>query len=111
MIIKDKEKARVASDFDKQHTESTPQKYFRCGYVHHILAKCTKPPKYNKKRKNKVRFNERVNHALQKEFENGDNYNNKYIYESMAQCFGNVKSPSRYFGDSLQLTNWILDSG
>ena len=24
---------------------------------------------------------------------------------------GNYKSPDRHFGDSLQLTNWILNSG
>ena len=28
----------------------------------------------------------------------------------MAKMTGNEKSPSRYFGDSSQLTNWILDS-
>ena len=29
----------------------------------------------------------------------------------MAQMSGNDESSSRYFDDSLQLTNWILDSG
>ena len=29
----------------------------------------------------------------------------------MAQIYGNDKSTSRDFGDSSQLTNWILDSG
>ena len=29
----------------------------------------------------------------------------------MAQMSGNDKGPSRDFGDSLQLTNWILYSG
>ena len=29
----------------------------------------------------------------------------------MAYFSGNYKSSSRYFGDSSQLTNWILDSG
>ena len=29
----------------------------------------------------------------------------------MARMSGNDKSSSIYFGDSLQLTNWILDSG
>ena len=29
----------------------------------------------------------------------------------MAQISGNDESYSRNFGDSLQLTNWILDSG
>ena len=29
----------------------------------------------------------------------------------MSQMHGNDKSSSRYFGDSSQLINWILDSG
>ena len=29
----------------------------------------------------------------------------------MARIYDNSESPSRYFGGSLQLTNWILDSG
>ena len=29
----------------------------------------------------------------------------------MAQMYGNDESSSRDFGDSLQFTNWILDSG
>ena len=29
----------------------------------------------------------------------------------MARMSGNDESPSRYFGDSSQLTNWVLDSG
>ena len=28
----------------------------------------------------------------------------------MSRMSGNEKIPSRYFGESLQLTNWILDS-
>ena len=32
------------------------------------------------------------------------------IYVSMAQMSSNIESPRRYFGDSLQLTNCILDS-
>ena len=29
----------------------------------------------------------------------------------MARMYDNYEFPSRYFGDSSQLTNWILDSG
>ena len=29
----------------------------------------------------------------------------------MAKMYDNDKSPSRYFSESFQLTNWILDSG
>ena len=45
-------------DLDKQGTERTPQKCFRCGSEDNIIAKCTKPPKDNKKRQNQVRFSD-----------------------------------------------------
>ena len=35
----------------------------------------------------------------------------KYIYASMERMSGNDKCPSGNFGDSSQLTNWILDYG
>ena len=38
------------------------------------------------------------------------NYYQK-IYASMACMYSNVESPRRDFGESLQLTNWILESG
>ena len=43
-IRKDKGKYCAASDLDKQQTERTPHKCFRCGYVHNLIAKCPKPP-------------------------------------------------------------------
>ena len=52
-IRKDKEKYCVAGDSEKQGTERTPCKCFRCGSVDNIIAKCPKTPKDNKKRKNK----------------------------------------------------------
>ena len=42
---------------------------------------------------------------------NGENKIDQTIYASMARMSGNDKCPSGNFGDSLQLTNWILDSG
>ena len=33
------------------------------------------------------------------------------IYVSMSQISSNIEIPRRDFGHSLQLTNWILDSG
>ena len=33
------------------------------------------------------------------------------MYTSMARIYDNNECSSRYFGDSSQLTNWILDSG
>ena len=54
-----------------------------------------------------MRFNEKFNHAC----DNGKNKCDQYIYESMARMSGNEECPSENFGDSSQLTNWILDSG
>ena len=33
------------------------------------------------------------------------------IYTSMACIYSNAEIPIRYFGDSSQLSNWIIDSG
>ena len=41
----------------------------------------------------------------------GDDDNNKNIYELMARMSVNDESSSRDFGGSLQSKNWILDSG
>ena len=71
-----------------------------------MIAKCPKPPKDNEKRQNKVSFNEKGNSA----YDNGKNNCDQKIYASMARMSGNDKCPSKSFGDSSQLTNWILDS-
>ena len=84
---------------------------FRCGSVNHIIVKCLKPPKDNKKQWKQVHFNKNCNRALQTESENGDNYNNKRVYAYMAQMYGNDEVSSRDFGDTSKLTNYILDSG
>ena len=84
-----------------------PLKYFRCGSENHIIAKFPKPPEDNEKRRNKVCFNENGNRAC----DNSKNNSDQKIYAYMACMSGNDEFPSGYFGDSLQLTNWILDFG
>ena len=111
MIRKDKKKSHKDGDQEKQRTERTPHKYFRCGSEDHLIAKCPKPPKDNQKLRKKVRFSERGNSASQKERDTGDNDNDQKIYAYMARMSGNDKSPSRDFGGISQLTNWFLDSG
>ena len=54
-----------------------------------------------------VRFNEKVNCAC----DNGKNNNDHKIYASMARMSSKDECSSENFGDSFQLTNWILDSG
>ena len=70
-----------------------------------------KAPKYNDKQQKQVHLSERVNIVSRKECKKGDNDNDQNVYASISQMSGNDESPSRYFGDSPQLTNWILDSG
>ena len=78
----------------------------RCGSEDHLIAKFPKPPKYNEKRKKQVRFNEKGNCAC----DNGENNSDQNTYASMAHMSGNDKCPGGNFGESSQLTNWILDS-
>ena len=86
--------------------ERTPLKFFRCGSEDHMIAKFPRPPKDNEKRRKQVRFNEKGNCAC-------DKSKNKYdqkIYTSMAHMSSNDESSRENYGDSSQLTNWILDS-
>ena len=85
----------------------TPRKCFRYGYEDHLIAKCPKPPKDNEKRQKQVRFNENGNRARH----NGKNNSDQEIYAYMACMSNNDECPSGNFGDSSQLTNWILNSG
>ena len=54
-----------------------------------------------------VCFNENFNRA----YDNGENNRDQKIYASMARMSVNDECPSGNYGDSLQLTNWVLDSG
>ena len=92
---------------ENRRTEHTPRKCFRCGSEYHLIAKCPKPPKDNEKQRNQVRLNEKGNRACN----NSENNSEKKIYASMARMSVNDKYPSENVGDSLQFTNWILDSG
>ena len=87
--------------------ERTPLKCFRCGYEDHIIAKCPKPPKDNDRWRKQLRFNEKGHRAC----DNGKNNYDHNIYASMAQMSSNDKRSIEKYGDSSQLTNWILDSG
>ena len=107
MIRKEKEKARAVDVSSNRNLERPPQKCFRCGSEDHMIVKFSNPPKYNEKRRRQVRFNEKGNRAC----ENGKNNDDQRIYASMARMYSNDKRSSENYGDSLQLTNWILDLG
>ena len=71
-----------------------------------MIKKFPKPPKDNEKRQNKVRFNEKGNRAC----DSGEDNNEYNIYAFMAHISSDDKRKSIKYGDSSQLTNWILDS-
>ena len=87
--------------------ECTIRRYFICGSEDHMIAKFPKPLKDNEKRRRQVSLKEKGNRACDK----GGNNDDHKIYASMAQISSNDKHSSEKYGDSSQLTNWILDSG
>ena len=74
---------------DRQQTERTPRKFFRCVSVDNLISKFSKPPEDNEIQRKKIHFNERGNCASQKEFENSDNDKYQNIYAYMAGMSGN----------------------
>ena len=92
---------------DNRHTKRISQKLFICGSEDHLIAKYQNSLKDNEKRRKQVRLHERGNCAC----DNGENNSAQKIYTYMARMSGNDKCPSEHFGDSLHLTNCILDSG
>ena len=72
-----------------------------------MIAKFPKQPIDNEKCRRQVHFNENFNRASN----NGDDNDDHKIYASMAQMSTDDERKSVKYGDSLQLTNWILDLG
>ena len=72
-----------------------------------MIKKCPKPPKDNEKRQKQVHLNEKGNRAC----DNDKNNDDHKIYAYMERISSNEKRSSEKYGDSSQLTNWILDSG
>ena len=106
-IRKEKEKARAVDVSSNRNSERPPRKCFRCGSEYHMIAKFPNPPKDNEKRQRQVRFNEKGNRAC----DNGEDNDDHKIYASMAQMYSDDKRKSKDYGNSSQLTNFILDSG
>ena len=106
-IRQEKEKSCAAGDSDNRLMERTPRKYLRRGYEYHLITKFPKPLKEYEKRLKQVLFNEKGNRTCN----NSKNNSDQHIYASIAHMSGNDECLSGNFGDSSQLTNWILDSG
>ena len=106
-IRHEKEKAHAVGVSSNMNSERPPQKYFRCVTEDQMIAKCPKPPKDNEKRCKQVRFNEKGNRSCNS-CKNDDDHK---IYASMARMSSDDELKSGKYCDSLQFTNWILDSG
>ena len=72
-----------------------------------MISKFPKPPKDSEKRRKSVRFNEKGNRTC----DNREDENDHNIYAYMARMSSDDERKSGEYGDSSQLTNWILDSG
>ena len=71
-----------------------------------MLEKCPKPPEDSEKRRKSERSKEKGNFACN----NSNDDNDHKIYASMARMSSDDKRENKDYGDSSQLTNWILDS-
>ena len=100
-IREENEKACAVVASDNRQEKRTPRKCFRCGSEDHLIAKCPKAPKENKKRRRQVQYNKRGNRACN----NGKNNSDQKIYASMAHMSGNKECLRGNFGDTSQLTN------
>ena len=106
-IRKEKEKARSAGTLSNKNSDRPTRKCFRCGSEDHLIAKCPKPPKDSEKRRKSDKAKEKGNIAK-------DNSNDDYdlkVYASMARMSNDDVRENKDYGDSSQLTNWVLDSG
>ena len=106
-IIKEKEKSRAVGISSNRNSERPPRKFYRCVSEDHMIAKCPNPPKDSEKIRNSVRSNEKGNRAC----DNGEDENDHKIYVYMEQMSNDDEHEIKEYGDSLKLTNWILDSG
>ena len=106
-IRKEKEKACSAGTLSNKNSDRPSWKCFRCGSEYHLIAKYPKSPKYSEKRRNSDKSKEKGN----REKDSSDDDDDLKVYTSMAQMSNDDKRENKDYGDSSQLTNWILDSG
>ena len=105
-IGKEKEKARSAGTSSNKNSDRPTRKCFRCGSEDHLIAKCPKPPKDSEKRRKSNKSKEKGNSAK----ENSNDDDDLKVYAYMARMANDDVRENKDYGDSSQLTNWILDS-
>ena len=98
---------QYAGSSSNKNSDRPPRKCFRCGSEDHLIAKCPKPPKDSEKRRMFDKSKEKGNSAKY----NSDDDDDLKVYAYMARMSNDNVRENKYYGDSSQLTNWILDSG
>ena len=106
-IRKEKEKAHSAGTSSNKNSDRPARKCYRCVSEDHLIAKCPKPPKDSEKRRKSDKSKEKGNPAC----DNSNDDNDVKVYASMARMSNDDKRKNKDYGDSSQLTHWILDSG
>ena len=106
-IRKEKEKPRSSGTSSNKNSDCPARKCFRCGSEDHLITECPKPPKDGKKKRNSDKSKEKGNSAKY----NSDDDDDLKVYASMARMSNDDVRENKNYGDSLQSTNWILDSG
>ena len=72
-----------------------------------MIVKCPKPTKDSEKRRKSEKSKEKGNC----ECDNSDYDDDLKVYASMTRMSNDDKRENKDYGNSSQLTNWILDSG
>ena len=108
-IRKEKEKAYSAGASSNKNSDRPPRKCFRCGPKIILIAKCPKPPK-DREKKNEKKENFKNKEKGNCARNNSHDEDDLKVYASMARMSNDDVRKSKDYGDSSQLTNWILDS-
>ena len=103
----EKQKARSAGTSSNKSSDRPARKCFRFGSEDNLIAKCPKPPKDIEKRRKSDKSKEKGNRMC----DNSDDDNEPKVYASMARMSNDDVRKNKYYGDSSQLTNQILESG
>ena len=106
-IRKEKDKSRSAGTSSNKNSDRPARKCFRCGSEYHMIAKFPKPSKDSEKRRKSDKSKEKVNRVCN----NSDDDNDLKVYIYMARMSSDNERKNKDYGNSLQLTNWILYSG
>ena len=90
----------------QKNSDRPARKCFGCGSENHLIAKCPTPPRDIEKIRKSDKSKEKGNSAK----DNSNDEDDLTVYASMARMSNDDVRENKDYGNSSQLTNWILDS-